>query len=192
MLNEMRGVFAVVPQGFLDERKKLGQDRWDEVWDGVLHVPPPPTFEHQALGTQLAVVLAPLATARGLRIAYEVAVFETAKGESNYRAPDLVIAAPTHVSRRGVEERAELVVEILSPGDEARDKLPFFAARGIPEVWLVEPDTREVEIYVLRDAAYFAVAPVNGSVHAPLFELELRTIAGPKLRITWPGGEAEI
>lgn len=33
----MRGVFVAIPPRFLDERKRMGADRWDEMWDGELH-----------------------------------------------------------------------------------------------------------------------------------------------------------
>ena len=78
------------------------------------------------------------------------------------------------------------------PDDESRDKLPFYAACQVQEVWLVEPKTRVVEVYVLRGNTYFAVAAgSDGIVNAPRLAIDLQTIAG-KLRITWAGGSAEI
>lgn len=66
-------------------------------------------------------------------------------------------------------------------------------ARGVQELWLVEPDTREFEIYTLRGAAYFAILPERtGAVHAPALDLRLSLIEGPKLRIEWTGGSAEL
>lgn len=32
---------------WLEQRRRTGADRWDEVWDGVAHVPPMPTTSHQ-------------------------------------------------------------------------------------------------------------------------------------------------
>jgi hypothetical protein len=40
------------PQALLDERRRLGLDRRDEMWDGVLHVVPPPKDAHQSLGAE--------------------------------------------------------------------------------------------------------------------------------------------
>ena len=45
----MRAVIADVPSSLLESRHRTGTDRWDEVWDGVLHTPPMPNQDHQAL-----------------------------------------------------------------------------------------------------------------------------------------------
>lgn len=43
----MRGVMLEVPEHILEERRISGADQWDEVWEGVLHMVPPPNVEHQ-------------------------------------------------------------------------------------------------------------------------------------------------
>ncbi|MDB4954648.1 MAG: hypothetical protein JWO36_2217 [Myxococcales bacterium] len=192
MLTDMRGVMAPIPQAFLEERRKLGHDRRDEVWDGVLHMAPAPTSWHQLVKSDLLRLLATFADARGWRIASEIAVYDPVKGVKNYRIPDISVVDPKFISQRGIEARAELVIEILSPEDESRDKLPFYAACGIPEVWLIDPESRIAEVYVLRGTTYFAVVDSDGTVRAPLFQLELRTTEGPKLQISWRDGHAEI
>ena len=42
-----------VPESLLDERRRLGLDVFDEVWEGVLHMVPPPSGEHQRLELEL-------------------------------------------------------------------------------------------------------------------------------------------
>ena len=127
-----------------------------------------------------------------IEIFYETGLYLSAD-DSNYRIPDLVIAANAHVAERGVEQRAELVVEVLSRNDMSRDKLPFYAACNVKEVWLVDPKSRDHEIYVLRGRQYFAATPDrDGTTHAPLFALDFRTIDGPKLRITAADESVEI
>jgi Uma2 family endonuclease len=129
----------------------------------------------------------------GFRAAYEVGVFDPIKGEANYRQPDLVVVDPKFSSKRGVDGRLELAVEILSPNDESREKFDFYAKAQVQELWIVDPDTREIEVYVLRGDRYFTIAPSrDGTISAPRFELELRVIDGPKLRIAWSDGSAEI
>jgi Uma2 family endonuclease len=189
----MTMVLADPDPDWLAERSSRGIDRWDEVWDGVLHVPPTPSTFHQFFERDLEDVLLPLARSQGLDAIHQLSVIDPEKGLKNYRTPDILIASPDVFSRRGAEGRAELVVEILSPHDESRQKFSFYAARGIPEYWIVDPETREIEVYVLRGDSYFAVAPNrDGVIHAPRLSLELRVIEGPKLRIAWPDGSAEI
>jgi len=46
----------------LKERRRIsGLDRLDEVWEGVLHMVPAPSYGHARLTQQLAEILGPLA-----------------------------------------------------------------------------------------------------------------------------------
>ena len=38
----MKAVISEIPQHLLDERAAAGLDRWDEMWEGILHIPPMP------------------------------------------------------------------------------------------------------------------------------------------------------
>jgi Putative restriction endonuclease len=106
----------------------LGQDRYDEVWDRAYVMNPAPSYEHQRLAQQLAVLLDPLARAAGLEA---VAGGVNLGDEDSYRIPD----ASLH--RRGsggaFVSSAALVVEIRSPGDDTDRKIPFHAERGVGE-----------------------------------------------------------
>jgi len=181
---------------WLEERARRGNDHRDEVWDGVLHVVPPVSTAHQSFEGDLAYeVLRPIAKRLGLVALCELDVFGPSKRgrKKNYRIPDVLVADREHVSERGVEQRAELVIEVLSPHDESREKFGFYAECGIPEYWLVDPITRAIEVHVLRDGAY-QLQPTrdDGTIEAPRLALTLRVIDGPKLRIDWDGGSAEI
>ncbi len=176
-------------EAFLADREARGLDRWDEVWDGVLHVAATPMIVHQEVAGGLERALYPIADALGLRALQLVSIFDEVRREQNFRIPDLVVFDLTLAEESSVVHGAQLVVEVLSPRDRSREKFPFFAMRRIPEVWLVEPRRRSIEVYVLRDDRYVRVQPdQHGVVHAPRLGLQLATIAGPRLRITAPDG----
>jgi Uma2 family endonuclease len=70
------------------------------------------------------------------------------------RGPDIMLFdenRPWHkLSRKFAERIPKLVVEVLSPSDQmAKVNRPIsqFLKRGIPLVWLVDPDTRTVTVY---------------------------------------------
>lgn len=185
----MRALLLEPDSAWLEDRRRRGIDRRDEVWDGVLHVVPPPSSIHQTFESDLEAVLRPIAHAGGLRVLHQLGVYAHPDSDKNYRVPDLVVCDPTHLSERGLEARAEIVIEILSPRDESREKGPFYAACAIPEYWLVHPVSRQVEVLVLQGDAYQPVdAAPDGSVRAPRLALRLRTLAGPQLQIAWAGG----
>lgn len=125
----MRGLLLEVPESLLQERRRNGSDKLDEMWDGVLHMVPPPTEGHQWFGSELYLVLAPLAKAVGLRPYYDGTGFYRTGRLDDYRVPDHVFVRSEQRTERGIEGAA-LVVEILSPRDETYDKLDWYAARG--------------------------------------------------------------
>ena len=45
----MKAVMPSVPPEILEWRKRTGADRWDEMWEGVLHMGPTPNYDHQDL-----------------------------------------------------------------------------------------------------------------------------------------------
>lgn len=175
----MRAVWLEVPEEFLEQRHTYGQDKCDEVWDGVLHMPPLPSSAHARRSLDLAVALIPISERRGLQVWGDCTGI--VEHNQNYRIPDAMIARPEHTRSHGLSS-AELVVEMLSPNDEAREKLPFYAARGVKEIWLIDPITCAFEILSLLDDRYITV---HGG-RSPLLDVELATLAGtaPKLRIT--------
>jgi Uma2 family endonuclease len=183
-IHRMHAVTNKVPPTLLEERRRTGCDRFDEVWDGVLHLVPPPSIPHQDFEYELERALRSIAARRGLRTYHNAGLVDPDRGWKDYRVPDLCVAHPAQVSERAIEGRAELVVEVLSPRDDSRDKLPFYASRGVREIWLVEVWSRHVEVLALRGRDYEAVAAIQGAIRAPALEIELRVVPGPRLRLT--------
>jgi Uma2 family endonuclease len=156
----------------LERRRRLGLDRGDEVWEGVLHVNPGPHGRHHRIQQQLAELLGPPSRAAGLIPA--VGDFNIG-AEDDYRVPDGGLHRP------GPDEMyyatAALVLEIVSPGDETWQKLPFYAAHGVDELLIVDPQERAVHWLALRGDSY---EPVECSA---LIDLGPARLAE---RIEWP------
>ena len=68
----------------------------------------------------------------------------------NFRVPDLGYARSADVTERGIEGRAVLAVEILSPRDKSHEKLPFYRQVGVEELLYV--DQRSKAFVVRRPA----------------------------------------
>ena len=158
----MRGVILQVSGEELARRRQTGIDRYDEVWEGVLHMAPAPAYEHQRIVSAIDRFLGPLCerTARGV-LAPGINVFNEASGSQDYRIPDLTFVAAGRrdiIAPDGIRGGGpDAVIEIRSPEDETYDKLPFFARLGVREVIVVERDTKEIEIYRLTGHEYVAV-----------------------------------
>lgn len=128
-------------------------DAWPryELVDGELRVSPAPTVDHQRVHRELADRLSPYVRAQrfgelfsppaDLRVALGTVV-----------QPDLFVVpwpADARPARAWSEfTRVLLTVEILSPSTARYDRLVkrrFYGRMGVPEYWIVDPDTRLVE-----------------------------------------------
>lgn len=134
----------------LERRTRLGLDRKDEVWEGVLHVVPGPSHTHADIAHQLAVIIDAPARAAGLQPT--IAEFNLGESEADFRVPDGGLHRPGAASMW--HPTAALVLEILSPGDETWEKLPFYAAHDVDEVLILDPEKRAVHWLALADRAY--------------------------------------
>ena len=183
MRNEPRGSLDRMPtlvkdpppaefEALLERRHRLGQDLFDEVWDGVLHVNPAPHSRHGKVDAQLAALLYEPARGAGLVQSGPMNLGEA----EDFRVPDQALLRP------GPEDvylpTAALVVEIVSPGDDSWQKLEFYAAHDVDEVLIVDPQERQVHWLGLQpDGGY---RPVERSRLIALGRADLAE------RIDWP------
>jgi Uma2 family endonuclease len=76
------------------------------------------------------------------------------------REPDLLFVAQTNLERLKetyLDGPADLVVEIVSPEGVGRDrgvKFYEYAQGGVPEYWLIDPQTEWAEFYRLEEGHY--------------------------------------
>ena len=199
----MKGVLLEVTEADLARRRLLGLDRWDEMWEGVLHMAPAPMYEHQRVLDRLIAFLLPLIERRGRgTLVSGVNVFNEASRKPDYRIPDLTFVAAGHeglIAEDGIRRGGpDAVVEIRSPEDETYDKFPFFAALGVREVIVIPRDTKQPEVYRLAGRQYVAVAPgVEGWVVSEVLGVRFRLLDAehPVLRVqdaTDPSAQTDI
>ena len=140
---------------WLDRRRELGQDRFDEVWEGVYHVFPNARSEHAQVTGQVLIALEARARAAGLRSA---GPFNLGTGPSDFRVPDG--GWFTESPNASYVSTAAAVLEVLSLDDETFAKFEFYFARGVREILVAHPTqrwvrcwTREREVFVEAEAS---------------------------------------
>jgi hypothetical protein len=128
-------------QAWLEHRRALGQDRFDEVWGGVYHVAPHPTSEHGQVVAELTAMLLPRAKERGLSFVTSANI-----GDGNdFRVPDsCVFRSP---SSGAWHATAAVVMEAISPDDESLRKVEFYARHEVDEVLVAHPVQRTVRLW---------------------------------------------
>lgn len=177
----MKVVMAEILPHWLAERKSSEAAQWDEMWEGVLHMPPMPNEMHQDFEGALAAYLRyRWARPRRAKVFGQInlAPADEPDWTQNYRVPDLLLLTP---DRYGIRKGSHfagaplVVVEVYSSGDETYEKLPFYATLGVPEVWIFDRDTKEPEVRVLVGGAYqIRAADADGWLRSPATEVEFR------------------
>lgn len=128
-----------------------------EVIRGFLYVTPAPIFDHQYTVSQLNRLLGNFVTERRLGVVL-VAPFDIRLpgGIGNPIQPDVVFIRRERQPRRGdrrFDGVPDLVVEVLSPGNwrfDRKTKVEAYRDAGVPELWLVDPLARTVEVFGLK------------------------------------------
>jgi Putative restriction endonuclease len=139
----VRGIFLEVPERWLADRHSRGADKWDEMWEGVLHCPPVPDGHHQDFVSELMDALGPTADQQGLKIA----PFAVVVSADDWRLPDITIAPPSSLTERGVERPPFVAIEVKGPIDESDEKVPWYLDRGARSVVVVDQHSFSVEVF---------------------------------------------
>jgi Uma2 family endonuclease len=123
--------------------------------EGDLYMAPAPNRYHQEISGNLFLVLARYLERHRMGKLY-TAPFDVYLDEINAHQPDLVFISKKNYSvltAAGVQGAPDLVVEILSPKTAHLDKKPkrrVFARSGVKELWLIDPEVRQVHVYFLQ------------------------------------------
>lgn len=130
-----------------------------DIIDGVMVMPPAPSWEHQWVAANLFRLLDAHARRQGIGVVLFAPVdIEVQHDPLRTRQPDLLFLS---TERTGITGRAQLrgvqtiqiapdlTVEILSPNDargDIQDKLDDYRRIGVRECWLVSPEAETVEV----------------------------------------------
>ena len=177
-----------IAEAMRQERAAAGSDRWDEVWEGTYMMAPLPNIEHQELVGIFAHVLQQvIPRSRGL-VLPGANVSDREKGwEFNYRCPDVVVyLTGTRAKNCGTHWRGgpDFAVEIVSPDDMVRDKIPFYGKVAMRELLIIERDPWSVELLRLSGKKLKSVGVSSGKrgrfLQSTVLPLRFRLIGGKR------------
>jgi len=87
------------------------------------------------------------------------------------------------VGKKNIDGAPDLIVEVLSSNWQHDRKIKFDAYRnaGVKEYWIVDPQDKQVEVYVLRGEAYICIGRFTNtdaikSEQIPAFSTTVQTI----------------
>lgn len=157
------------------KRQQLGLDRYDEIWAGEYHVAPDAHAFHGQVIFELMSRIRPAVRERGLVLSASLNIGTP----TNCRIPDFAVHYP---GRLGVwNPTAALVGEVLSPGDEAWAKFPFYWEHRVEEILIADYERRTVRMFQ-RTSEIASDWPFRETDRSELLGLSTVEIA----EIDWP------
>jgi Uma2 family endonuclease len=151
--------------------------------DGKVVLHEMPTPRHQAVVVALARALGGSRAGQVL-----VAPMPVRLGPGHMREPDVMFYRSEHLDRLGEQfaDPPDLVVEVLSPSTRSvdlGDKLAEYAAAGIPEYWVVDPNDAAIDVFLLAGGRYarprrFGPDTTLTPGAAPDVQLNVRAVIG--------------
>ena len=122
-----------------------------ELIKGVLYITPPPDYPHNESAADLNALLQIEIKRCGYRGKIYIPRTAIWIDDDTYLEPDLMYISDELKAQMGPGHwtRADIVVEIASPSNayyDRRTKSDTYRAMGVREMWLVVPETREVEV----------------------------------------------
>ncbi|OWK43504.1 hypothetical protein FRUB_03103 [Fimbriiglobus ruber] len=172
--------------------------RFDEMWEGMLVVPPAPNNEHFR-------IVSILNTATSSVIDWDAGDQSVPGGnlsdraadwQHNYRVPDLLVyLAGNPAVDHGThwEGGPDFLVEIISPGEKPYDKFDFYANVNAREILIVHRDPWALELFQLSGGKYVSAGRSDlstpGVLKSTVLPLAFRLVAGktrPKIEVTHP------
>ena len=141
-----------------EDYRKTSDDQRYELLDGVLVVLPTPNIAHQRVLGDLLCELFDFLKDKELGEAFmRVAVVLS---NTNVVDPDITFVSAGRMDIIGIDDvqgAPDLVVEVISPSDPARDlvrKRVIYARHGVGEYWVVDPDARLIRVMALEGGGY--------------------------------------
>ena len=136
----------------LAERVGSDGDQYDEVWEGVYIVTPLPNNDHQVLVGEFTFILGETVGRPGLGQVFPgVNLSDRDEGwGKNFREPDVAVFLRTGKAvdcGTHWQGAADFLVEIISPGERTREKIPFYSGIGVVELLVIDRDPWSLELY---------------------------------------------
>jgi Uma2 family endonuclease len=158
----------VIPKLTFEQFRQLPSDgkRYELVHGGVCFIPTP-TTRHQLVLQNLTGNLGSHVIKNHFGEVW-TAPLDVRLGEDTALQPDLIFISNARagiIQENWIAGPPDLVVEVLSPSTAAHDratKLPVYAQAGVPQVWLIDPQAKTVEVLRLQGAKYLVEATYAG------------------------------
>lgn len=138
-----------------------------EIIGGAHYVTPSPVVRHQRIALRLTLRIGAYLETHPVGELLP-APFDVVLSDSDIVVPDLLYVSKERagvVTEKNLQGAPDLVIEILSPGTQSRDrrlKRDLYERAGVQDYWLVDPETDAVEVCRQRGRSFAAPEQYRG------------------------------
>lgn len=201
------GTDEILTEEDMESRRLRGVDRWDEVWDGVLHVAPYLHNRQQEIVGHLIGIIGRLIGWRNLGHVYAGVNLSDRENDwlNNYRIPDFAVFLNGNPAKDCYTHwmgGPDFAVEIRSPGDETLLKIPFYEQIGTRELLIIDREPWSLVLYRLGENG---LVPAGRSdldapevIRSEVVPVSFRLVAGaedgdqPAIEVEYPEADGQI
>lgn len=129
----------------------LPEDKRYELIDGDFFMTPSPISKHQKIAANLVRKLDRFIEEKKIgKLLF--APLDVVLSEEDVVQPDILFVSQEHMGRikeKNIMGPPDLVIEILSPASEERDRVikrKLYGRYGVRELWIVDPESRTIEV----------------------------------------------
>ncbi len=157
---------------------RLADDKRYEVINGRLYEMPAPTPLHQRILIRIAKFMIYFVERKDPGEVLPSPI-DVVLGDKYVLQPDIIFISKDRlgiIGEKAIMGPPDLVVEIISPATVRRDtvvKKEIYEKFGVREYWIVYPDEKAIEVWVLNDKGkydLFSVAEGEGKVKSKVLE----------------------
>lgn len=147
------------PRKTVEDFLRLPEDTRAELIDGEILMSPSPTPRHQSILWNLSTLMGVFLQSHRQGRAF-CAPLDIHLPSGDVVQPDLIFVAARNlaiVKEERIVGAPDLLVETLSPSNPERDlivKRRLYAANGVQEYWIVDDESKTVEVNVLAGSQY--------------------------------------
>jgi Uma2 family endonuclease len=155
-------LFEILPEGLLCQ-----------VINNTLYMTPAPNVQHQIVCRNIMIGFSRLSNINTLG-EYLAAPIDVYLDDRNVFQPDIIFIAKENlgiIKKNRIKGVPDLVVEILSPGNSRHDtvtKKAVYERAGVKEYFIVDPVTRNITAFFLKQQKFVKQAPGKGKLVSKL------------------------
>jgi len=130
---------------------------WEELLDGeIVAMSPRPSPDHYSAAENIQGIFKRFLKGKPCRVFLDG--LDVHLTEKDIAIPDIVVLCDRNkIKKDGIHGAPDLIAEVLSPDTAKRDrgyKKSLYERCGVQEYWIVDPDERFIEVYLLVNGKY--------------------------------------